>query len=198
MGDYKYRVSRSYDYNALCDVCQFKYKASELRKRWDGLMCCPEDWEYRHPLDFFRTRNDTHKLPFTRSNDGASDTRPWSASFFSGFTYVLATGETADSLTGSYFLDGLQGKTRAIVTQRWLNINGDPAAIPLTKSTSASAVLNLPTTPSGIGTVGTATVLTSDGKLLGTANISGGSTTVTLPSWTSKQGHITFSLLYKT
>jgi hypothetical protein len=62
-------ITGSYNYNALCDVCQFKFKASQLRKRWDGLMVCDKDWELRHPLDFYQTRNDTHKLPFIRSDN---------------------------------------------------------------------------------------------------------------------------------
>jgi hypothetical protein len=64
---------KSYEYNALCDVCGFKKKATDLRRRWDGFMVCKDDWEQRHPLDFYRTRNDTHLLPFIRSdNDGVS------------------------------------------------------------------------------------------------------------------------------
>lgn len=55
------------DYNAICDVCGFKYKASELRKRWDGVMTCPDDWEPRHPQDFVRGVKDSHPLPFTRT-----------------------------------------------------------------------------------------------------------------------------------
>lgn len=54
------------DYNAICDVCGRKYKASELRKRWDGAMVCSEDYEPRHPQDFIRGIRETTKLPFTR------------------------------------------------------------------------------------------------------------------------------------
>jgi hypothetical protein len=59
-------VSKSYQYNGVCDVCGFKKKSYELRKRWDGFMVCEEDWEPRHVLDFYKTRNDTHQLPWTR------------------------------------------------------------------------------------------------------------------------------------
>lgn len=58
--------SRSYEYNADCDVCGFTYKASQIRRRWDGLMVCEKDWEMRHPSDFLRVKNDVHKLPFIR------------------------------------------------------------------------------------------------------------------------------------
>ena len=64
------RVTESYNYNAICDVCGFQYKASEMRKRWDGLIVCAADYETRHPLDFYRVRNDHHKLPWTRPEQG--------------------------------------------------------------------------------------------------------------------------------
>ena len=53
------------DWNAICAVCGFKYKASELRKRWDGVYVCPSDHEERHPQDFVRARPDQRPLPFT-------------------------------------------------------------------------------------------------------------------------------------
>lgn len=42
------------DWNAICDVCGFKFKASQLKERWDGLMVCKEDWERRHPSDYYK------------------------------------------------------------------------------------------------------------------------------------------------
>ena len=41
------------DYAAECDVCHFRFYASELRERWDGLMVCKQDFELRHPMDFY-------------------------------------------------------------------------------------------------------------------------------------------------
>lgn len=61
------RVGGSYQYNVECDVCGFSYKNHELIKRWDGLMVCKSDWEARHPMDFFKPRNDFHQLPFIRA-----------------------------------------------------------------------------------------------------------------------------------
>jgi len=55
------------DWNAICDQCGFKFKASELRKRWDGFMVCEPDWEPRHPQDFVRAVKDEQKVPWTRS-----------------------------------------------------------------------------------------------------------------------------------
>ena len=76
----KNTATQSYEYNVLCDVCGFKKKASQVRKRWDGYIVCDKDYEIRHPLDFFTNRNDTHPLPFTRSdNNGTTVTTPSTA-----------------------------------------------------------------------------------------------------------------------
>lgn len=54
------------DWNAICDVCGSKFKASELIQRWDGLMVCQKDWEMRHPQELVRPIPDQQKLPWTR------------------------------------------------------------------------------------------------------------------------------------
>jgi hypothetical protein len=54
------------DWNAICDVCGFKFKASELRRRWDGYMCCESDWEIRHPQDLLRLRPERQATPWNR------------------------------------------------------------------------------------------------------------------------------------
>jgi hypothetical protein len=54
------------NWNALCDSCGRKYKASSLRKRWDGLMVCEEDWEQRHPQDLLRVQREQISVPFSR------------------------------------------------------------------------------------------------------------------------------------
>lgn len=56
------------DWNAICDVCGFRYKASQLRKRWDGLMVCTHDWEPRHPQDFIKPIKERIGVPWTRPN----------------------------------------------------------------------------------------------------------------------------------
>jgi len=54
------------DFNAICDVCGFKFKASELRRRWDGYMTCPADYEQRQPQDLIRIRPDRQATPWAR------------------------------------------------------------------------------------------------------------------------------------
>lgn len=45
------------DWNAICDICGFKFKASDLRLRWDGFRVCDKDFETRHPQDL------PHRIP---------------------------------------------------------------------------------------------------------------------------------------
>ncbi len=46
------------DHWRICDCCGFKVRASQTRKRWDGLIVCREDWETRHPQDSVKSRVD--------------------------------------------------------------------------------------------------------------------------------------------
>lgn len=54
------------DSNAICDVCGFKHKQSQLRKRWDGAMVCKADWEPRHPQDFVKARPERNNVKNAR------------------------------------------------------------------------------------------------------------------------------------
>ena len=54
------------DFWRVCDVCGFQYRASQTRKRWDGLWTCLPDFEERHPQDFVRGRRDNENVPEPR------------------------------------------------------------------------------------------------------------------------------------
>lgn len=54
------------DWSIICDRCAVKYKASEAKQEWDGLIVCPKCWESRHPQDFIRVRTDKISVPFSR------------------------------------------------------------------------------------------------------------------------------------
>lgn len=54
------------DWNAICDVCGRKFKASELKERWDNAMVCTNDWEPRQPQDFVRGVPDGQAAPWVR------------------------------------------------------------------------------------------------------------------------------------
>jgi len=50
----------------ICDACGRKFKDSELRQRWDGLMVCSGDWEVRQPQDYVRGVADIQAPPYVR------------------------------------------------------------------------------------------------------------------------------------
>lgn len=54
------------DWNAICDGCGAKLKASTLRKDWQGWMKCGRCWEPRHPQDFVRDGNKETPVPWKR------------------------------------------------------------------------------------------------------------------------------------
>lgn len=59
------------DWKAICDVCGREFKASRIKRRWDNLMVCSEDWEPRQPQDFVRGVIDVQTPPWIR--DEAQD-----------------------------------------------------------------------------------------------------------------------------
>jgi len=65
------------DWNAVCDVCGFKFKASDLRERWDGLIVCQEDYERRHISDFYKTEPEIISVPYTSPDDSSDAADAW-------------------------------------------------------------------------------------------------------------------------
>jgi len=61
------------DYNVICDSCGCKFKASTMRKRWDGLFVCKEDFEVRHPQLSLKVHGDKQTVPIPRP-DTVADT----------------------------------------------------------------------------------------------------------------------------
>lgn len=67
------------DHNAICDFCGEKFKASQLREQWDGLMACSKDYSPRHPQEYLRGKSDDQSVEWTRSEgtDVETDTTAW-------------------------------------------------------------------------------------------------------------------------
>lgn len=54
------------DWNAVCYICGFKFKAGMLKRYWEGFMVCESCWEPRQPQDFVRGVPDTQTPPWTQ------------------------------------------------------------------------------------------------------------------------------------
>ncbi len=55
------------DWNAYCARCGGKFKASQLRKQWQGYYVCPDDWEMRQPQDFVRSIREHPEVPWAQN-----------------------------------------------------------------------------------------------------------------------------------
>ena len=53
-------------WDVICDICGQKYHSGDLKERWDGLMCCRQDWNIRQPQDFVRGIPDPQATPWSR------------------------------------------------------------------------------------------------------------------------------------
>lgn len=58
------------DWNAVCYQCGRKFKASELRRHWQGYYVCDKHWEARHPQDFVRGVQDIQTPPWAQPMPG--------------------------------------------------------------------------------------------------------------------------------
>ena len=82
-------------WNAICDVCGWKFKSHELKRRWDGKMVCDEDFETRHPSDFIRTVREKLTVPYAVPESTDIDVSP---------TYISASEGTQENTipTGTF------------------------------------------------------------------------------------------------
>jgi len=53
-------------WNIVCYVCGKKYKANEVKKRWDGAYVCSKDYERRHDLDLLKVQPEHNNVKFVR------------------------------------------------------------------------------------------------------------------------------------
>ena len=70
-----------------CDVCGFEYYSEDKKKRWDGLIVCPEDYEVDHPQKYIRVSPDGQPV---------SDPRPEPEDEFTYVCYMYASHPYAD------------------------------------------------------------------------------------------------------
>lgn len=52
-------------YNVECQECGFRYKSTQVTRRWDGIYVCEFCYEPRHPQELIRNIPEQNKMPFT-------------------------------------------------------------------------------------------------------------------------------------
>lgn len=109
-------------WNVICDVCGKRHKSTDVRKRWDDLIVCKEDWEPDHPQKFLRVNADGKQVPFIRREPETSSTSVYYPDAWTDFggpsgIYVMNTTDRANNtLTNSY----LSGYT---IRAKWNTLN---------------------------------------------------------------------------
>lgn len=59
-----YYLHRSW--NVICDRCDGKFKAHQLKREWTGLMVCKGCWDPKDPQDFVKVTKDKQSVPWSR------------------------------------------------------------------------------------------------------------------------------------
>jgi len=49
-------------FNAICDLCGFEFKRSEMRLNWKNQLVCGTDYEEKHPQLTLRPRTDRQSV----------------------------------------------------------------------------------------------------------------------------------------
>jgi hypothetical protein len=76
------------DWNAHCDVCNFRFKASQMRKRWDGLMVCKKDFEQDHPQKYLRVTERAPTVPWVRKQSDSDSFGPYVCYLYARSAYA--------------------------------------------------------------------------------------------------------------
>lgn len=129
------------DFWRICAECGFKYRASQTKKRWDGLIVCDADWEERHPQDFVKGVIDRQNVPDPRPEAVMISIGPLSTTMFqaasAGATMIYVTSTvrfTANDRIGLLMDGGSEFQTvvQSVVDSTILSISPSlPTSIPV-------------------------------------------------------------------
>ena len=118
------------DYWQICDECGRKIRNSQSRKRWDGLIVCPADWEPRHPQEVLHDTPNEHQSvqdarPRPESNQLYIATKVATAAVPGDTTVVVDS--IANIADGDSITVQLDGGGQLITT-----VNGTPSSSTIT------------------------------------------------------------------
>ena len=85
------------DWNTVCYDCGRKFKASVMKRNWQGFYECPEHWTPRQPQDFVRSVPDVQVVPWAQPQNFAAR-----AGGISNY-FLAATGSTSIATFTSTF-----------------------------------------------------------------------------------------------
>jgi hypothetical protein len=134
------------DYWRICEECGFKMRASQTKKRWDGLIVCDADFEERHPQDFVKGVIDRQTVPDPRPEavnnfvGALSTTMLQAASAGATTIYVTSTVRFANGDRIGLLMDGGNEFQTTIQSVVDLTILSIVTALPGSISAGASVI----------------------------------------------------------
>ena len=174
----------------ICDICGQRYRLNQLRKQWDGLKVCPQDYSPKHPQLQPRPQPaDPEAL-----RDPRPDPRTGDQGFDKGIVRVLGTDMRAtNDVVGSPF--SLDGATTALGS---ITITDNPLT-----ATGQSATASLGTVSISGEITDSVTLSTQVGlSALGTVSVTAASSvttyTVTVASYLGGNRYYIDSVVYPT
>ncbi len=123
----------------ICDICGQRYRLNQLKKQWDGLKVCPQDYSPKHPQLQPRPQPaDPEAL-----RDPRPDPRTGDQGFDKGIVRVLGTDmRSTNDIVGSPF--SLDGATTALgsvtITDNPLTATGQSATASLGTVTISGSI----------------------------------------------------------
>lgn len=123
----------------ICDICGQRYRLNQLKKQWDGLKVCPQDYSPKHPQLQPRPQPaDPEAL-----RDPRPDPRTGDQGFDKGIVRVLGTDmRSTNDVVGSPF--SLDGATTALgsvtITDNPLTATGQSATASLGTVTISGSI----------------------------------------------------------
>lgn len=118
------------DWNAICDICGFEYKASKLKENWKGQRVCEKDFETKHPQMFVRPKQEKGSSDWARP---PGSTEVWTVADLLGplvativFSDLRST--SVDATAGNMTLTLPTASTRFIYGNRYQVVRVDTSA----------------------------------------------------------------------
>ena len=110
-----------------CDRCGFKYRMSELKKEWTGLLVCPPCFEPKHPQLSLRAKRDRISVPNARPSQSGTPILVGNL-VYTNISSTALTGANSievDSISG--MADGYRLYIQTDEGAHWTTISGVPS-----------------------------------------------------------------------
>jgi hypothetical protein len=118
------------DWNAVCDICGFDFKASELKENWKKQRVCVKDFEGKHPQMFVRSKEEKISTDWARvpSSSEVFTTADYIGPIVTTITFSALRRATVDATAGNCTLTLPSAATEFLYGNRYQVVRVDNSA----------------------------------------------------------------------